>query len=502
MKLRTLFCLLLLAPSVAIAAPVVTNTAAGNVGTTSFTLCWETGEAALPGIEIFTDAAGTAEITATVAVEHQYLSGYRREVSSTTDSRATALSLQESMNTRGIFLTRLSGLEPGTTYWARGLAVDGAGTPIDSGPLVEVTTAADTSFIIESRQLVVDFSAAAVVLGTLDGAVVRLINPGSAYPLFSIVNDSLGDNRCYFDLNHLLDAAGEMPLNPGSGTTLSLDLELLGTGPIEGSYSGNEIVFDGSALAASSSLAGFTPEQVNLVASTDYGTALLNQPVLVDLLATDGGGTPIAGFNGSLTLESPAIAGSPLTSAPLVGGRLDDQPVVFTALGNQTVTVTDPGSGVTTTFDVNVLAYNYDNYRMHYYGSINSPEGDPDANGDGDPYNNTFEFAHGLNPHVLNRQLVLGPGGGLLTPGGPLIALQTDGGVQYEATFLRPKNYDLLGIHYNPQFSSALDGWFDNSAPPVVLQDLGDMELVSVPYPFFTPDFRKPRFFRIEVTID
>lgn len=492
-----------LLPAGLFAAPVVGDEAVGNVSTTSFTLGWETDEAALPGIRVFADAGATEEITAEVRVEHQYLFADRREVASTAASREVARTLRAAMNARGVFLTRVSGLRPDTTYWARGLAVDANGNQLAAGELIEVTTARDSVLIAESRQLVVDFSGAAVMLGSLDGAVVRLRNTGSAYPLFAVVNDVVSGNRCYFDLCHLLDADGGLPLNPGAGTTLTLDLELLGTPPVSGVYQGNQVSYDGGLLAAWSSEAAFVVDAVELLATADRGTALLGHPVSLNLRAVDGLGAALPGFNRALTLESPAISGGGLTSAPLIEGLLEGQQLILNTPGTQTVTVGDPVSGAVTTIDFEVLAYSYKNFRIHYYGDENSPEGDPSANGDGDAYTNLEEFAYGLDPGVANTEIQYGPDGRMLVRGGPVTTLRIDhDGVDFRVTFLRPKNHAALGIEYTPQFGSNLAVWFDSTVTPTVLEEDGEMELVTVPYPYFTPEPAKATYFRIKVQLN
>lgn len=503
MKLRHLIRSLALVPLTAWAAPEVTDEAVGNVTTTSFSLSWQTGETAAPGIEVFADAAATDDLTAEVRVEHQYLLADRREVASTAATRDATRTLRAAMNARGVFLTRVSGLRPDTTYWVRGLALDTGGNELDAGDLIEVTTARDSVLIAESRQLVVDFSGAAVLLGDLGGAVVRLQHAGSAHPLIAVINDVLGGNRCYFDLCHLLDAAGELPLNPGAGTTLTLDIELLGTTAVGGEYQGNQVNYDGGPLAARASEATFSASSVELLATADRGTALLGHPVAVNLRAIDSLGTPLVGFDRALSLESPAISGGGLTSEPLTDGRLDGQPLILMSPGSQTVTVSDPVSGAVTTIDFEVLEYSYENFRIHYFGDPSSPEGDPDANGDGDPYSNLLEFAFGLDPGATDGEIQFGPGGGLVERGGPVTTLRIDhDGVDFRVTFLRPKNHAALGIAYTPQFSSNLSAWFDSDATPTVLEEDGKMELVSVPYPYFTPEPSKARFFQIKVQVD
>jgi hypothetical protein len=214
-------------------------------------------------------------------------------------------------------------------------------------------------------------------------------------------------------------------------------------------------------------------------------------------------GTPLVGFDRALSLESPAISGGGLTSEPLTDGRLDGQPLILMSPGSQTVTVSDPVSGAVTTIDFEVLEYTYENFRLHYYGDPSAPEGDPNANGDSDPYSNLFEFAYGLDPGAPNGEIQFGPGGGLVERGGPVTTLRIDhDGADFRITFLRPKNHAALGIAYTPQFSSNLSVWFDSDATPTVLEEDGEMELVSVPYPYFTPEPSKARFFQLKVQID
>ena len=41
--------------------------------------------------------------------------------------------------------------------------------------------------------------------------------------------------------------------------------------------------------------------------------------------------------------------------------------------------------------------------------------------------------------------------------------------------------------------------WYDSSDTPIILDTDGSIDLVSVPYPFFLPDFTKAKFFRVLV---
>jgi hypothetical protein len=58
-----------------------------------------------------------------------------------------------------------------------------------------------------------------------------------------------------------------------------------------------------------------------------------------------------------------------------------------------------------------------------------------------------------------------------------------------------------MGLSYTVQFSNDLTTWLDSSDTPTVLETQGDIELVSVKYPFFLPDFSSARFFRVVVNV-
>ncbi len=480
----------------------ISGEAVGNVTSTSFAVCWEVDEATLPDVQVFSDAAGTTEITSLLKIERQSLIAAPRSLDGgTAASRAKNRSVQAAMTARNAYLVKISGAVPDQNYWVKAVVRDGGGTILHSGNLLSVTTADRAEFIKESRQLLVDFSAAAA--GDFTGVIIRLGNATSPYPLFSVVGDGGSEQQAYFDLTHFLDAAGETQLVLASGSTLDLTFDLLG-GSLGGSFTSDEVAFDGSFISARASTVGFLPDAtVILTAIPERPTALVGHPINVDLSARDGGGQPLVEFNRSLILTSPALVGSPLASEVLENGIRSDQPVIFTTLGNQIVTVTDPMSGSETTFSANVVDYNYDNFRLHYYGDLTSPVGESSENSDGDEFNNLEEFAFGLDP-TLNEgkvQYALGTNS-LLKRGGPDVVLRVDSnGVDLRVTFLRLKNHVAMGIKYTPELSPDLGSWFGVSTTPVVIAEEGDVELVSVPFPYFTPEPRKARFFRLGVSI-
>ena len=480
------------------AAPEISGEMVGNVTTTSASLCWEVSEPARSDVKVYADAAGTLDVTANFGIELQPLIANRREIRSTPEGRAMNRLLKTAMAARQVALVKVTGLTPGTSYWMRAEALDGSSVVRDTSALLPVTTASRAEFLTESRQLLVDLSSG----GDLSGVIVAVANDTSPYPLFSVAGDGLTGGRAYLDLSHFLSPSGESNLVTPSGSTMDLVISLKGVENVSGNFSGNAVSFNGGPVVASASTATLGPGSFLLVATPDKPTALSGQPFFVDLRATNSLGDPLPDFNRSLTFTNAGILTGSVESTPLAGGVLDDQTLILNSLGNQVVAVSDPPSGAETSFSVNVLAYTYENYRLHYFGDLTAPEGEPAANGDGDPFDNLMEFAFGLNPGRNDGTLVLGDAFNIVKPGGPLITLRIDNdGVDFRVTFLRPKNYEALGLDYTPRFSADLQTWFGVSTEPVVLATDGEMELVSIPYPLITPNVRKARFFNIAVAI-
>ncbi len=128
------------------------------------------------------------------------------------------------------------------------------------------------------------------------------------------------------------------------------------------------------------------------------------------------------------------------------------------------------------------------------------------ANGNGDSDNDTLiellEFAFGLNPNLGDN----GPNvtdvinGILVTRGTPAIySAATANGQDFRVVFVRRKNPASVGLIYTPQFSSDMTVWETSTAIPTVIASDGDMEAVSIPYPFFV-NGKKAKFFRVGVS--
>ncbi len=125
-----------------------------------------------------------------------------------------------------------------------------------------------------------------------------------------------------------------------------------------------------------------------------------------------------------------------------------------------------------------------------------SPTADPDA----DLITNLQEWAHGLPPNVPDSSGIALNGLELTTPGLPVVYLSSIAtGVDFRAVFTRLIDYEHKGLIYTVEFSSNLNDWYPNSDTPTILDTQSNVDLVSVPYPFFLPDFTKAKYFRVKI---
>ncbi|MGE9296506.1 MAG: hypothetical protein ACQKBV_09495, partial [Puniceicoccales bacterium] len=129
---------------------------------------------------------------------------------------------------------------------------------------------------------------------------------------------------------------------------------------------------------------------------------------------------------------------------------------------------------------------------------------DTNARVNGNSLSNLMLFAFGLDPELNNSGANLIIEGGVLSQRGEevLEVLPSPVGTEFAVQFLRRINPEQLGLTYVVQFSHDMESWTSSNAEPVVLATDGEVEAVSVPYPFFTPNGRKARFARIVVILN
>lgn len=139
-----------------------------------------------------------------------------------------------------------------------------------------------------------------------------------------------------------------------------------------------------------------------------------------------------------------------------------------------------------------------DLWQVGYFGENNAQAG-PGADADADGLINLQEFAFGTNPVISNSGPVAWSGGVLQQRGLPLPHVETSGDAfGFRAVFSRRKDREAAGLAYSVEFSSDLAAWQTSTATPAILAQDNEMEVVSVPYPFFL-NGKKARFFRVRV---
>ena len=92
-------------------------------------------------------------------------------------------------------------------------------------------------------------------------------------------------------------------------------------------------------------------------------------------------------------------------------------------------------------------------------------------------------------------------GGSITRRGEPTLSAESiPNGVDFRAVFCRRKNHVAAGLTSTVQFSSDLGTWQSSVVTPTVIADDGEMQVVTVNYPFFLSDGRKAQFFRVAVS--
>lgn len=389
----------------AMALPAVQHITVGNVTSSGACVAWEFSEAARPGLEIFTDAAATQNVTTSVRVEIQALENSRREVSSTAATRSANRSLQSDMAAKNVAFVRLSGLAPDTDYYLRPQALaDTSDTVLASGGITPLATARTTAFVPESRQLIADLAAMVPTTGAVSGSLLIASHAQAAYPLIAVVGDGAASTMAYFDLSLLLDAAGETSLLPSAGP-LTLTLSWLGLPEIGGVFQPNTVAYTGTTVVAAATTTEFVGQGFIVHAAPEAPTAVAGIPFMLDLFVTDLAGVVQATFERPLIVESAALSTGAGSTPPLATGRLDDHLLLFSSAGTHTVVVRDSGSNSSTSFEVTVLPMNYQNWRNRYLGP-NLVTGATWGNIDFDPFPNFIEFIHGTDPNAPDATLL------------------------------------------------------------------------------------------------
>lgn len=350
-----------LGAGVAFAQPV-----AVNVGSSEFTVFWESDTGGSPDVRVFTDATETNEITGSLRREAFPLAESPRPHWSA-ERRNEIRDLRETIRQRGLQLVRVGALEGGGTYYFRAGMRDQTGTfqPVSGAP-VEVTTAPETGFVSDFRQAAFTFEPED------EGSVAILRTAGSRSPLLAIVGDSSGNPETgVFPLGALIDDATGAPLDTSGGIEFEVT-HVTGSGD-----SGTMAVPDGAA-AGDFEVAGLSTRSFQLVIDVDVAyfefdpvdDQLAGQPFMVRVTARTADDAIASDFAGAVTFSSDGRLETGGASGAFTGGVLDDHAVVIGTTGDYDLTATYDGNGASGRSNEFTVRTDWENWASVY--------GDPD----------------------------------------------------------------------------------------------------------------------------
>ncbi|MBK8038025.1 MAG: choice-of-anchor D domain-containing protein [Verrucomicrobiaceae bacterium] len=245
---------------------------------------------------------------------------------------------------------------------------------------------------------------------------------------------------------------------------------------------------------------------VSGVSTVDIGSVVTAQTVSRQFTVRNIGNLSLTGITFELNGSHPsefAVTGLPST---LVAGASTTFTVSFTAgaSGNRSADLfilnNDPDEfnfliGLTAT--AYPVAYQNWSTSNGLNGTNNGPNQDPD----GDGLTNLQEFGYGLNPTTSSSGALVLTGGTLIQRGTPIPRVEAQTfGVNYQAAYVRNQDAVSAGYTYTVQFSGDLNNWFNSSSTPTVQATDGNVQAVTVPYPFLLPNRQKARFFRVTVS--
>ena len=345
------------AASFAAAAPV-----AVNVGSSEFTIFWESDIAGEPEVRIFADEAETEEITSTLRREAFPLAAPPNPYDDA-ERRAEIRNFREMIRGRGLMLVRVGPLDGGLTVYARAGVRDESGTLHEvAGPPLEVTTAETTPFVSANRMAAFTFDSA-------DSGSVALLNAdGARDPILAVVGDASASlDAGVFALAGLLDEATGLPLVDQPGGFSFEVTHFPGIGE-SGTMAATEPGGDGFEVA------GLVTRTFELMFDVDVAyfqfdpvsDALAGQPFMVRVTARTADDGIAADFSGVVEFSTDGRLEAGAVSGAFDGGVLDGHAVVIGDTGEYDLTALHPASGAAGVSQAFIVSSDWDNWMVAY----------------------------------------------------------------------------------------------------------------------------------------
>src|SRR3989304_1770589 len=220
---------LLCPAAVSWSAVIIQDVSPSDVTPSGFSVIWQTSESVVPGISIFSDPDGTAEITSQLEITPMPLYSGNPAIAGEYEQEAELENIRFMAMSNGLMKIRVDGCLPLTTYYYR-ISSEGAGgeTAVwPSGALASVTTTRENSFIADSKQLLVtvdDQGGAINPVGWLvSGAEVPPVGGEALFGVSSYVGDGASANQAYINLSNLFGADG-LNLTPTGTREIILEI--------------------------------------------------------------------------------------------------------------------------------------------------------------------------------------------------------------------------------------------------------------------------------------
>ncbi len=256
-RARILGALLVLSVPVGVAHGLtLTNVQPVNVSAGGFFILWQASEPALPSVEVYADPAGVTNLAGQVGEEAFPMHTGNLSANDSYERRLGKRQLQAKTRQFGQMLVRISDCRPGTTYYYRVTATATNGTRVSwpaTGPLPAVTTASGSSFVLHSKQLLLDLPDA-----NAQGRLVTVSTTNAPYALCAVVGDGAGTNQVYFNLSDLLALTGDGNYEPSG--TIEFTAEVLSPGVAHGESHLYTLLFPTGFAVADSEVHSFTGE--------------------------------------------------------------------------------------------------------------------------------------------------------------------------------------------------------------------------------------------------
>jgi hypothetical protein len=315
---RVLACLLLGAYSAA-SQIVITNVRTVNVTPGSFSVVASVSPPISPSvtasISIFADAAGATNLAGRVGVEYYPMHTGDPALTNSYDRLLDLTALRQRTMSLGLFQARVSDCSPGASYYYQLQVSNTNGQTAQwpaSGPLPSVITAQETSFVLQSEQLVITLDDASPA-----GAIITLSNTNTPSVLAAVVGDGAATNQAFFSVADLIAAAGGTNYLPVGNQEFIATVLGPSTHGLSQTYS---LVFPTNFLVASATsgtLGGGPPVMLGFGSDVvlaggmgvipiqlTAGTSLTNVQFVLDL--------PVADFTTFFIEDNPSLVASTL----------------------------------------------------------------------------------------------------------------------------------------------------------------------------------------------